>query len=103
MNKEPTEQQAPAENGATLSAATLLEIIKTIGKDVEACAATAREAVSLSVLPECHYESTLQLYMEILGVSGKISFMLSEMSPEVESLLATEAMAARDRTRATSH
>ena len=103
MNKEPTEQLAPPNLDATFSAMTLLEMLKIISADTAACAAMAREAASLSVMPEGGYERALGVYMGLLGISGKVAAMLSAMSPEVESLLATEALAIRDRTHATCH
>jgi len=78
MNAETTETITPPWGDATFSARVMLEMLKIISEDASACAAMAREAVSLSAIPESGYERALSVYMGLLGITGKVHAMLGE-------------------------
>ena len=90
-------------SAAALTAETLLAMLEIIGSDTKAMVLMAQEAVERSVIPECSYEHALALYMNVLGVAGKVERMLSVMTPEVLGVLARQALAQRERSNATCH
>lgn len=103
MNAETTETIMPPWGDATFSARVMLEMLKIISEDTSACAAVAREAVSLSATPEIGYERALSVYMGLLGITGKVQAMLAGMSPQVQALRVVEAQVFREQNNPTNH
>ena len=88
---------------ATLTAETLLIDLKIVRLEVAQCVAMARDSVSLSAIQEGNYERAMAVYMGLLGLAGKLESMIAEITPDVQCVVVSQALADRDRTNATCH
>ena len=102
MNNETTHAESEAAIAA-LTADNLLIALKIASADATECVAMAREAVSLSVLPEGGYERAMGVYMALLGLAGKIEVMIGDLAPEVQTIVANEALSVRNRDHSPIH